>query len=313
MPTFAPARLLAVKDVPSGEGWLYEPKFDGYRGLLVSNSRGVGSVSSRNAKDLGRFFPELIELAGRLPTGTVIDGEIVSPIETGVSFIQLQQRLVVPIKERERIAREAPVAFIAFDLLQHRGQDTRRLRLRERRRDLQRLAERVGDQRLQLIIQSADRDAAATWLDPSLSMSGIEGLVAKLDEAYPKPDAKRWRKVRRVSTMELNVHGFIPEANGSVRLVLAATADDELRIVGTTYPIGRNDAEALHPLIPASVVGERRIWAPFESDRHDVWYRLPEGLIAEVVVANIDSYVLRQPAKFVRWRQPAPPRELKRM
>ena len=307
MPTFAPARLLAVKEVPSGGGWLYEPKFDGYRGLLVSNSRGAGSVWSRNAKDLGRFFPELVDLARRMPSDTVIDGEIVRPIETGVSFIQLQQRLAVPNKDRDTIAREAPVAFIAFDLLQLRDQDVRRHRLIERRRDLQRLVDRIADQRLQLIIQTADRDSAANWLDPSLSMSGIEGVVAKLDEEYPKPDAKRWRKVRRVQTMELHVHGFIPEGDGSMRLVLAVTADDQLRIVGTTYPIGSDDAEALHPLIPASVVGEPRIWGPFESDRHDVWYRLPAGLIAEVTVTNVDSNVLRQPAKFVRWRLPGPP------
>ena len=307
MPSFAPARLLAVKEVPRGEGWLYEPKFDGYRGLLISNSRGSGAVSSRNAKDLGRFFPELIELAARLPADTVLDGEIVSPIETGVSFIQLQQRLAVPNSERERIAREAPVAFVAFDLLQGRGEDARANRLRERRRDLQRLVNQTADQRLQLIIQTADRDFAATWLDPTISMSGIEGVVAKLDETYPKPDAKRWRKVRRVRTMELPVHGFIPERDGSLRLVLAIAAEDELRIVGTTYPIGSDDAEALHPLIPASVVGERRIWGPFDSDRHDVWYQLPAGLIAEVIITNIDSDVLRQPAKFVRWRLPEPP------
>src|SRR5947207_135912 len=128
---FTPARLLAVKEVPRGEGWLFEPKFDGYRGLLVSNARRAGSVSSRNAKDLSRFFPELVELASRLPAGTVLDGEIVRPIETGVSFIQLQQRLAVSTKERDTIARESPVAFVAFDLLQQRGQDTRPHRLRE--------------------------------------------------------------------------------------------------------------------------------------------------------------------------------------
>jgi ATP-dependent DNA ligase len=109
--------------------------------------------------------------------------------------------------------------------------------------------------------------------------------------------------------MELHVHGFIPEGDGSLRLVLAVTVDDELRIVGTSYPIGSEDAQVLHPLIPASVVGERRIWAPFESGRHDVWYRLPAGLTAEVMVANIDSYALRQPAKFVRWRLPGPPED----
>ena len=222
MPTFTPARLLAVKGIPHGADWLYEPKFDGYRGLLVSNARRAGSVWSRNAKDLGRFFPELVEVASQLPPDTVLDGEIVRPIESGVSFIQLQQRLMVRHSEREKVARESPVAFVAFDLLQRRGEDIRGHGLRVRRRDLQGLVERQGDQLLQLVIQTAKRDVVAGWLDPSLSMSGIEGVVAKQDQAYPKPDAKRWRKVRRISTMEFDVHGFIPERDGSLRLVLAA-------------------------------------------------------------------------------------------
>jgi len=309
MPPFTPARLLAVKEIPHGADWVYEPKFDGYRGLLVSNDRRAGSVWSRNAKDLGRFFPELVELASRLPPDTVLDGEIVRPTESGVSFIQLQQRLMVRPSEREKVVRESPVAFVAFDLLQRRGEDIRRHRLRERRRDLQRLVDRQADQLLQLVIQTAKREVAGGWLDPSLSMSGIEGVVAKRDEAYPKPDAKRWRKVRRVSTMEFNVRGFIPERDGSLRLVLAATTGDESRIVGTTYPIGADDSQILRPLIAASAPGERRIWAPFESERHDVWYQLPADLSAEVVVTNIDSDVLRQPAKFVRWRLSAPPPE----
>src|SRR4029077_15634914 len=150
MPTFTPARLLAVKEIPHGADWLYEPKFDGYRGLLVSNDRRAGSVWSRNAKDLGRFFPELVELAARLPHRSVLDGEIVRPTESGVSFIQLQQRLMVRHSEREKVVRKSPVAFVAFDLLQRRGEDIRRKRLRERRRDLQRLVDRQADQLLQL-------------------------------------------------------------------------------------------------------------------------------------------------------------------
>ena len=76
MPTLSPARLIAVKEIPSGTGWLYEPKLDGYRGLLVSNAKRAGSVWSRNAKDLGRFFPELADLAARLPADSALDGEI---------------------------------------------------------------------------------------------------------------------------------------------------------------------------------------------------------------------------------------------
>jgi hypothetical protein len=82
-------------------------------------------VWSRNAKDLGHFFPELVELASQLSADTVLDGEIVRPIETGVSFIQLQQRLTVRHNERERVGRESPVAFVAFDPLQHGGHDVR--------------------------------------------------------------------------------------------------------------------------------------------------------------------------------------------
>ena len=307
MPTLSPARLIAVKEIPHGTGWLYEPKLDGYRGLLVSNAKRAGSVWSRNANDLGRFFPELVDLAARLPADSALDGEIVMPTQSGVSFVQLQQRLMVRQSERAKAGRELPVAFVAFDLLRGRGEDIRSERLRDRRRKLQRLVDRQADQLLQIVIQTPDRDVAANWLDPSLSMSGIEGVVAKQNEAYPEPEAKRWRKVRRVVTTEFEVHGFIPEDNGAFRLVLAIGAGDDLRIVGTTYPIGADDAAALSSLVPRSVPGSRRIWGPFESDRHDVWFQLPRGLIAEVIVAGIDTNVLRQPAKFVRWRLPAAP------
>jgi len=303
---FAPARLVAVKQIPTGARWFYEPKFDGYRGLLVRSGTASGSVWSRNAKDLGRFFPELVDLAGRLPPKTALDGEIVRPIQSGVSFIELQRRLMTPLSERGKAALELPVAFIAFDLLQLRGQDLRGLGLSERRRRLQRLVEDHHDQLLQLVLQTTDQDAAALWLDSAVSLAGIEGVVAKADEPYPRPESRRWRKIRRVSTMDFKVHGFIPERDDSVRLVLAVIREEGVKIVGTTWPIGPDDILPLHPLIAAAVPGERRIWAPFETDRHDSWFKLPGGLVAEVTVSGIDSNVLRQPARFVRWRHAQP-------
>src|SRR2546429_7703280 len=124
MAALAPARLLSVKELPAGRAWLYEPKWDGYRGLLVRSSSGRGSLWSRNQKDLGRFFPELVALAERLPKDTVLDGEIVRPTANGVSFIELQQRLFA----RASAGQERPAAFIAFDVLR-RGQDLRSLPL----------------------------------------------------------------------------------------------------------------------------------------------------------------------------------------
>jgi ATP-dependent DNA ligase len=300
VPDYAPARLQAVKVLPAGSGWIYEPKWDGYRGLLVTSPTGKGSVWSRNGKDLGRYFPELIDLARRLPRDTVLDGEIVRPTETGVSFIELQQRLFAPAAAR----RESPAAFIGFDLLRQ-GEDLRRERLSMRRRRLEELATAQADQLLQVVTQTTDRDEAMAWLDESLTIAGIEGVVAKLDEPYPKPDAKRWRKVRRIATMEFTVRGFIPEG-GAVRLVLASVGQEE-RLVGTSYPISGVDLKPLESLIPRSMLAEHRVWAPFEDGRHD-WYELrdAEALLAEVVITTLDSGMLRQPARFVRWRAQGP-------
>jgi ATP-dependent DNA ligase len=294
MSEFVPARLQAVADLPIGRGWLYEPKFDGYRGLLVTSGSGKGSLWSRNEKDLSRWFPDLVSLAGQLPKATVLDGEIVMPTGTGVSFIQLQRRLA-------SLGRESPVAFIAFDALRCDA-DLRSLPLTQRRQRLERLVEAADNPSLQLMTQTSDRDAALAWLNPQMSLAGVEGVVAKFDEPYPKRDARRWRKVRRVSTREFAVRGFIPEGHGAMRLVLATT-DPEARLVGTSYPISDMDLKPLADFVDKARPAERRVWAPFEDGRHD-WYELPPAaeLIAEVTVTTLDSGLLRQPAKFVRWR-----------
>jgi ATP-dependent DNA ligase len=296
---YQPARLQAVRELPRGAGWTYEPKFDGYRGLLVNSASGKGSVWSRNDKDLGRWFPELITLAGKLPRGTVLDGEIVMPTETGVSFLALQRRLV-------SMGGAGCVAFIAFDVLRCDA-DTRKQTLSERRQRLARLVDAAGDSSLQLVTHTPEVDEAMAWLDPTLALAGIEGVVAKFDEPYPKPDVKRWRKVRRTSTMEFVVRGFIPEANGAMRLVLASIEGDD-RLVGTTYPISGADAQRVEGLAVDAEPAQHRVWAPFEDGRRE-WFELPAGvgLVAEVAVSTIDSGVLRQPARFVRWRivQPA--------
>jgi ATP-dependent DNA ligase len=184
----APAKLQLVKQLPIGRGWLYEPKFDGYRGLVSREATGRVRVISRNEKDLTRWFPELVRVAEALPLGTTVDGEIVSPTENGVSFTQLQHRLMTPIKERARVAATSPVALVAFDLLMDRKEDTRQLALTKRRKRLERVVERADHPLLQVITQITDADAALPWLDDGLSMPGIEGVVAKRDESYPRPN-----------------------------------------------------------------------------------------------------------------------------
>jgi len=300
MTAFVPARLQAVKELPVGKGWSYEPKFDGYRGLLVSSPTGKGSIWSRNQKDLGRWFPELVSLASRLPPATVLDGEIVMPTGNGVSFIGLQRRLA-------SLGRESPVAFIAFDALRC-DEDLRTQTLSSRRGRLARLVDAAADSSLQLMTHTSDQDAASAWLDPNVSLAGIEGVVAKFDEPYPKAEVRRWRKIRRLSTTEFMVRGFVLEPQGAMRLVLSSIDGDD-RLVGTTYPISAAQLRPLDNLVGRAHRAEHRIWAPFEDGRRD-WYELPPKaqLIAEVAVTTLDSGLLRQPARFLRWRITEPSR-----
>jgi ATP-dependent DNA ligase len=306
VPAFSPARLVLVARLPTGFGWIYEPKFDGYRGLLSRSKSGRPALLSRNGKDLGRFFPELLGVAERLAPGTVIDGEIVCPVDSGVSFAALQRRLMMSTTERVAAVSSEPVALIAFDLLHDHAADIRSTPLGRRRQKLGVVVETTATPLLQLITHVDSPEAAAAWLDDRLEMAGIEGVVAKRDEAYPAATVKRWQKVRRLSTMDVVIQGFIGE-RGARRLVVGLDHETGVHILGTTHPISETDERVLEPFIPHAVPGDRPVWAPFDSHRYNEWFVLPSPLHAEIAYSHLDGYVLRHSARFVRWRFLAPP------
>jgi ATP-dependent DNA ligase len=301
MHDFSPARLAIATALPLGSSWRYEPKFDGYRCLLGKDLQGRPFALSRNRKDLVRYFPELLLLAEGLAPGTVVDGEVVRSTRDGVSFLELQRRLTLSVRDRTAESRKSPAALLAFDLLTDGGEDVRPRRLSERRRRLERIVSAAATSLLQLVIQVDDAAAAAMWLeDPPLA--GIEGVVAKRDEPYPAATARRWRKVRRLVTMDFPVLGFVGDLQSGARLVLGIHTVHGMRIAGTSLPIDARDAALLDPLLPLAEPGDRRIWAPFDGDRHDSWIRVPAHLTAEVAVSHLDGFMLRQPARFLRWR-----------
>jgi ATP-dependent DNA ligase len=295
MNEFSPARLAVATELPRGSGWAYEPKFDGYRCLLGRDAHGRPFALSRNRKDLARYLPELLRLAEGLPVGTMVDGEAVKPTPEGVSFTHLQRRLMLPIGDRDAESTRAPAALVAFDLLSDRHEDVRSLRLSERRRRLERVVKTAATRLMQLVIQVEDPRAARVWLeDPPLT--GIEGVVAKRDEAYPAPTARRWRKIRRLITMDFPVLGFVGDLRTGARLVLGVQTEHGMKVAGTSQQVGARDMAPLEPLLPLAEPGDRRIWAPFDGDGHDTWVRLPAHLTAEVVVGHLDGLLLRQPA-----------------
>jgi len=154
---------------------------------------------------------------------------------------------------------------------------------------------------LQLITQVKDRDAAEIWLDDSLTIGGIEGVVAKRDEPYPRPNVSRWQKVRRLHTMDVLVYGFAGEPQAP-RLVVGLEHDGEPRILGTTLPLAPADGARLETLLPLSIRAERPVWSRFDSNYQGEWYAIPAGLVAEVSYGHLDGSSLRQAARFLRWR-----------
>ncbi|HEX3256506.1 MAG TPA: hypothetical protein VHQ96_12010, partial [Gaiellaceae bacterium] len=167
---FPPMEAELVAELPAADGWQYEPKWDGFRGVL-ENDGGELALWSRNGRPLLRYFPELRPLGESMPPHSALDGEIV--IERGgvLDFDAMQMRLHPAESRVRRLAGEIPAQFVAFDLLLWDGDEVWRRPLEERRSEL----EARGDG-FQLSPVSADRGEAETWLH-GLEAAGLDGVI----------------------------------------------------------------------------------------------------------------------------------------
>src|SRR5713101_7481140 len=162
--------------LPTGESWVYEPKLDGFRGLLWRRSGAVAQLLSRNGRDLGPWFPELVQAGKTLPPCTLIDGELVIADDDGYAdFSALQARLTEARAHVSRIARERAAVLVVFDVLDVAGRGLMDEPLLSRRRELECLLADAAHPCLQLIEQTADVNLARDWL----ALLPIKGVVAK--------------------------------------------------------------------------------------------------------------------------------------
>src|SRR6187551_389979 len=168
---FPPMEAELVDELPTGD-WQYEPKWDGFRGVLEN----VGSelaLWSRNERPLLRYFPELRPLGELLPPGSALDGEIVIVREGAVDFDGMQMRLHPAESRIRRLSAEIPATYIAFDLLVWKGDPVHEQPLEKRRRELERKAKAF-----RLSPATRDPKQAAKWLD-RLEQAGLDGVIAK--------------------------------------------------------------------------------------------------------------------------------------
>lgn len=192
--------------LPEGEGFLFEPKWDGFR-AIVFRSGAEAIIQSREGKPLNRYFPELERvLIDTLPKGCVLDGEIVVANRKGLDFDALQQRIHPAPSRIARLAKETPAAFVAFDLLAAGGKSTMALAQSERRVRLERLLAKARPP-VHLTPMTRDRAQAQDWLK-RFEGAGLDGVMAKAADAPYQPAKRAMWKIKHSRTADCVVAGF---------------------------------------------------------------------------------------------------------
>jgi ATP-dependent DNA ligase len=305
------------------DGYIYEPKWDGFRCLAFRDGDDV-DLRSRNQRPLARYFPEIVEALLALPEERfALDGELVVVRDGRFDFEALLARLHPAASRVARLRTETPASFVAFDVLALDGDDLRGKPLRGRR---QLLVQLLADVPPPLYLTPASEDArlAARWLD-SFQGGGIDGVVAKHADQPYEPGRRAMVKVKREHTADCVVAGFRRYADRPLpSSLLLGLYDDAgaLRHVGIASGFSRKVSGELlerlrpivvplagHPwergfLLPGSPIGRLRgaagRWEPDEMAQD--WAPVAPALVCEVAYEQLDDHRFRHPARFRRWR-----------
>jgi ATP-dependent DNA ligase len=295
-------------------GCVYEPKWDGYR-LVVVRSGTSTRAWSKQGRDLTDRFPDVVAAAvAQVPAGTVLDGEVVVWNGSRLDFGLLQQRMATPAVRISPLARAHPASYVAFDVLASGGTDVRAWTLARRRAALEDLAAHWAPP-LQLSPTTTDPAEAQRWFD-DYRPAGIEGLVAKGAGTRYAPGRREWLKVKSWETTEVVAGGVIGTMERPSQLVAGRYREGELVVVGRTSPLSpRQSAELAAVLTPA--VGdhpwpERIGTGRFGGGRLSVALtRVEPAVVVEVSAdAALQAGVFRHPLRFVRVRPDLRPDDL---
>ena len=223
-PPIEPMLAKLADDLPSGAGFLYEPKWDGFRAIVFRGGSDV-FIQSRDLRPLDRYFPELHDVfLARLPDGCVVDGEIVIATPHGLDFDALQLRLHPAASRVAKLAKETPASFVAFDLLAVDGRDLRNVPQAERRALLERAFAAVQPP-MHLTPMTRDRAVASEWL-ARFEGAGLDGVIAKPEHGSYEPGKRAMIKVKHARTADCVVAGFRWHKTGKTRArrIVAARA-----------------------------------------------------------------------------------------
>src|SRR6266851_4566243 len=324
-----------VDEIPTGEYWLFEPKWDGFRALVFREAEEI-LIQSRDGKSLNRYFPELIEpLRRQLPDRCALDGEIVIASPGGLDFDALQLRIHPAASRVNLLSKQIPASIVFFDLLCEDDRDLMNEPFELRRKALEKVLS-SAQAPLHLTPATGERTIALDWFR-RFEGAGLDGVMAKLASAAYEPDKRAMLKVKHERDCDCVVAGFRWHKNGegtAVGSLLLGLFDDSgmLQHVGVcasftekkrrelveylaTY---RRDALTAHPW---------KLWAEHGAEPGEAGHRMPGGqsrwsqgkdlsweplrpeLVVEVAYEHMQGARFRHTAQFRRWRNDKKPRE----
>ena len=318
-PGYAPMEARLAAKLPSGEGWLYEPKWDGFR-CLVFRAGDEVALRSKAGKPLDRYFPDVVEAVTAIGAERfVLDGEIVVPVEGTLSFDDLLQRIHPAESRVQTLARRHPAELIVFDLLvDAEGGDLTGGPLRDRRQALERFAAQSlpDSPRIHLSPATEDPVAAGRWLADSAA--GLDGVMAKqLDAAYASGDRTAMVKVKRMRTADCVVGGYRTGKDGGIGSLLLGLHDEEglLHHVGFCSALNaKRRQEAVERVMPLRGGAGFSGSAPKGSSRwrkegSGEWEPLEPVLVVEVSYDHFTQGRFRHGTRFERWRPDKAPEQ----
>jgi ATP-dependent DNA ligase len=305
---FPPMEAQLVKELPEGDGWQFEPKWDGFRGVL-ENDGGELALWSRNERPLLRYFPELRPLGEHLPPHSALDGEIVIARNGVLDFDSMQMRLHPAESRVRKLSAEIPAEFVVFDLLLWDSEPVHVKPLEERRAELEKIANGF-----RLSPTTSDATRAQQWLD-SFEAAGLDGVIAKrLGKPYMPGSREAVLKIKPYKTADCVIVGVRwKEKPQRIATLLLGLYDDDGKMdnVGSAAVAAGRHADIfkrIEPLLkdaPDRGFSEPNRWGTGELEESAV---RPE-LVAEVRFDKVQGSRFRHGTRFLRFRDDKDPKQ----